>query len=249
MTRRTRGIFAVPAATLLMVALAGPVSADLGATAWAGSGTATATCIGSGIGGSAVNDTTVVADGTTGPATFSYAFFDPDNGCGDGSWTFSTVADQPGSVTLDWAYSGTNAYFQVRAGLSAFLTPASGTPTTNTLVADGPVNCCTAPSVNFSYSGSLTFDVQPGDQYGFTMTGSNGDSNSTLSGTLTVTTTATPDAPSPTATPSPEPTIPPTSTLGSLPGGTDGSGLLVLGLLLLVAGLVLAIRPAGRIRR
>ena len=53
------------------------------------------------------------------------------------------------------------------------------------LVDDGPEICCTPPSNGFSYTGSVALSVEPGDTYGFTMTGSNGDLNSFLNGTLT----------------------------------------------------------------
>ena len=69
-------------------------------------------------------------------------------------------------------------------GLDAYV-DAEGGPAT-VLVNDGPAICCTPPSGGFSYSGTTFLDVEAGDVYGFAMTGSNGDSNSTLQGTLTV---------------------------------------------------------------
>ena len=52
------------------------------------------------------------------------------------------------------------------------------------------MNCCTPPSGGFGYTGTTTWNVQPGDTYGFELGGSNGDSDSRLQGTLTVTTPA-----------------------------------------------------------
>jgi hypothetical protein len=74
----------------------------------------------------------------------------------------------------------------VTVHLNAFVT-SGGSTTTLPLVNAGPVNCCTAPSGGFSYSGTTTLTVQPGDSYGFTMSGSNGDSNGHLDGTLAIT--------------------------------------------------------------
>lgn len=124
--------------------------------------------------------TTVVSDGTSGVAQFTYS------ASGSGNWTFSTVSDFAGPIMLSWSYTGHHSFFNVRARLNAFVTTGSGT-TTTTLVNAGPANCCTAPSAGFSYSGSTTLTVGVGDTYGFTLSGSNGDSNPALSGTLTVT--------------------------------------------------------------
>jgi hypothetical protein len=150
-------------------------SAAQGATAWSGGLT-------SGIG---TSTTTVVSDGTTSPPEFTYNL---DNGSAgaSGSWQFSTTSTASGPVDLDWSYSGFNAYFEVTVGLSAFVTH-NGTTTTTTLVNAGPVDCCTPPSGGFSYSGVTQLTVAAGDTYGFTMAGSNADSDALLSGTLDVT--------------------------------------------------------------
>ena len=63
---------------------------------------------------------------------------------------------------------------------------ADGPDTNISLVNDGPAICCTPPSNGFSYQGSVPINVEPGDTYGFTMSGSNGDFNSFLQGTFTV---------------------------------------------------------------
>ena len=150
--------------------------AALAASPWSGSGTGT---------------THTVADGTSGPAQFTYSYVNPCTSCGaTGSWTFSTTSTTTsGPQSLAWSYTGFHAYFEVRVGLSVFV--KHGTVTTTTpLVSAGPANCCTTPSGGFSYAGTTTVTVSPGDTYGFMLTGSNFDSNATLSGTLTVTATA-----------------------------------------------------------
>jgi hypothetical protein len=59
---------------------------------------------------------------------------------------------------------------------------------TKTLQSAGPVNCCAAPSGGFNYTGTATFDLQPGDEYGFRMSGGNSDRDNRLIGALTLTT-------------------------------------------------------------
>ena len=49
------------------------------------------------------------------------------------------------------------------------------------------MNCCAAPSGGFDYTGTTTFDLQPGDVYGFRMSGSHLDSDRRLIGTLSLT--------------------------------------------------------------
>jgi hypothetical protein len=70
--------------------------------------------------------------------------------------------------------------------LYAFVTHAGNTTETQIINA-GPVNCCTAPSGGFNYSGSYTFNLQPGDVFGFRFGGQNFDSDARLLGTFTIT--------------------------------------------------------------
>jgi hypothetical protein len=167
--------FAGARRTAVVVVLLVPIAAfsfarpAAAATAWSGSGSGT---------------TTVVNDGTSGSPQFTYSL--QVSCCASGSWTFSTTSNVSGSVVLPWSYSGFNAYAGVTVHLNAFVT-SGGSTTTLPLVNAGPVNCCTAPSGGFSYSGTTTLSVQPGDSYGFTMSGSNGDSNGHLDGALTIT--------------------------------------------------------------
>jgi hypothetical protein len=131
--------------------------------------------------GSGSGTTTVVSDGTSGPAVFTYS----DHENFEGSWTFSTVASQTRTVNLAWDYTGFHSFFQVTVGLDAFVTHGA-TTTTTPLVNDGPVDCCTPPSGGFSYSGTISLSVQAGDTYGFAMRGSHFDIAMALEGTLTV---------------------------------------------------------------
>lgn len=153
-------------AMALLLALTTVVSAATVDAPWTGSGPGT---------------TVVVSDGSSAPAEFTY-----DNpGPFSGAWEFSTTAGAAGTHTVNWTYSGFHSWFQVRVMLDAFVYDGSTTTTVN-LVNDGPANCCSSPSGGFSYSGTYTFVVQPGDEYGFQMSGSHFDSARQLKGRLTV---------------------------------------------------------------
>ena len=126
--------------------------------------------------------------GTTGlsPATdpstsLTFTYNNNGGGTANDSYTIETTAPTTGTVTLDWSSSGFYAYYAVNASLVAF----SGT-STQTIYSYGPTNCCSAPSNGFSYSGSVTLVAVAGQVLGFTVAGSNGDSNPTISGTLVI---------------------------------------------------------------
>jgi hypothetical protein len=57
---------------------------------------------------------------------------------------------------------------------------------TATLLNEGPQTCppCTPPSNGFTYSGTTSVNVQPGDTYGFRMFGTHADGTYVLQGTL-----------------------------------------------------------------
>lgn len=118
--------------------------------------------------------------GINGQAQFKYNI-NLGGGVPTQTWTFETPATQTGPITLDYDWTGFHAFFRV----TTFLNKFDGTGTTN-LVSQGPVNCCTSPSGGFHYTGSVTINAVAGQPYGFTLGGSNFDSNSVLSGIFTV---------------------------------------------------------------
>ena len=128
--------------------------------------------------------------GAAGPAQLTYDRLDPDPELGDGEngqWSLYTTAQSAGTIDVPWHYTGFHAYFQVRAKLEWFIVAAAGADTSGVLVDAGPKNSNDVPptpSGGFDYSGVATFDVAAGDTYGFVVTGSNGDSNETLTGQL-----------------------------------------------------------------
>ncbi|MDA0171325.1 S8 family peptidase [Solirubrobacter taibaiensis] len=134
---------------------------------WAGTGTAT---------------TTVTADGTSGNAVLNYSVVGSS-----GNWTFSNTAKSARTQAIKYRYNGFHAWFQVRVAIERFVIRNGVEIAKQTLNSAGPVNCCSAPSGGFDYSGTATFDLQPGDVYGFRMSGSHFDSDRRLIGTLTLT--------------------------------------------------------------
>jgi subtilisin family serine protease len=133
---------------------------------WAGSGTAT---------------TTVTSDGTNGPAVLNYSTVG-----WSGNWTFQNTAQSARKQSIAWRYNGYHAWFQVRVAIEQFVIRNGVEIVKQSLQSAGPVNCCAAPSGGFDYRGSATFDLQPGDTYGFRMSGGNFDSDRRLIGTLTL---------------------------------------------------------------
>lgn len=164
--RRKLGVVAAVAAVLALTLLLSAVaSAQTLDSPWTGSGSGTVS---------------VVSDGSTSAAELQWS----QTGF-SGSWKFETTAASAQARTVNWTYSGLYSWFEVQAGLQAFVTHGTTTSVV-TLVNAGPEDCCTTPSNGFTYSGAYTFHVQPGDTYGFLATGSNFDSSEILQGTLTV---------------------------------------------------------------
>lgn len=135
---------------------------------------------------------TAIAEGTSdiidggNPAEFLAASYDVDlsaaaNGVTGRQATYSSTASSGGTVTLDWHYSGFHAYFLADAQLVFF----AGGQDLSVYEASvfGP----------FSASGSATFDVLPGETWGFRAGGGNFDSYSVLRGTVTITSLVTPN--------------------------------------------------------
>ncbi len=104
-----------------------------------------------------------------------------------GNWTFSNTAKSARTQAIKYRYNGFHAWFQVRVAIERFVIRGGVEIAKQTLNSAGPVNCCSAPSGGFDYSGTATFDLQPGDVYGFRMSGSHFDSDRRLIGTLTLT--------------------------------------------------------------
>ncbi len=136
--------------------------------------------------GSGTGTTTVVSDGTSAAPQFTYSATGSPSSGASGSWTFETTANTAGTFALPYTYSGFHAYFAVTTSLTEFVVDGGVEHDTTLVPLAAPVNCCTPPSGGFDYTGTASFTVQPGDTYGFKMTGSNFDTTDVLQGTLTV---------------------------------------------------------------
>ena len=131
--------------------------------------------------------TNVNRDGSGGVAEFVYNHDLGISGGASGSWDFHTIAQQDGEVQLQYRLEGLHAWFQVRVQLNVYV-KHDGVVTDHPFVVNpAPQNCCVTPSNGFLYAGTVVpFNVQAGDEFGFHIFGSNGDSISSLTGTLRV---------------------------------------------------------------
>lgn len=126
---------------------------------------------------------TTASDGSGSAAAMTY---DAD-GAGSASWTFTTnatAASAAGPITVPWTWQGLHAWFRVTISLAMIVDGQ----VVDTLVQEGPADCCTSPSNGFHYGGTTTFDVSPGQTYGFRLSGGNFDYNNFLRGTFTLST-------------------------------------------------------------
>jgi hypothetical protein len=146
-TRSTHPI--IPLATGVLTVAAGDLYLD---APWSGGGTGT---------------TTVASDGTMTRARFEYSVH------GDiGAWTFSAVAGSERSIPVEWSYGGFHAWLQLHVKLERFVRRGDAELVREPLAEAGPADRRVEPSGSFVYGGMSTFDVQPGDVYGFEMSGS-----------------------------------------------------------------------------
>ncbi|TBL68024.1 immunoglobulin-like domain-containing protein [Paenibacillus thalictri] len=122
--------------------------------------------------------TNVTVDQATYKTTLTYAYQDTAvfNGI---TWTLQRQAAETGTIHYRWHYSGLHAWFQAKAGLSAFVVHADNTVTETTLLPNGSV-----VSGGFDERGDVSFQVNAGELYGFHVYGSNYDYNDFLNGTL-----------------------------------------------------------------
>ena len=143
-------------------------------------------------GGAIPGDGAVLAAGSGapgGPAQFTYGAFDPQPDGGtvspSGEWMFYTTAGADATINIPWRLTGFHGFAGVRVGLEAWVIRAGDDlVSSEILLNEGPNSCCDEPSAGFDYTDSVSFTVEAGDIYGFTLTGSNGDTNASLRGEL-----------------------------------------------------------------
>ena len=159
-------LLSLTAATVL--AFAGTAHADSPDAPWSGSGTAT---------------TKVNFDGTTNiEPQLEYAVTGAT-----GKWEFGATAETARKQPVTWHYKGLHSWAGVKVSIERYVNRGGNEIVKETLKSAGPVWCCTTPSNGFDYTGTVEFDLQPGDKYGFRMAGSNSDSARILNGKLTLT--------------------------------------------------------------
>ena len=158
-------LLSLTAATVL--AFAGTAQADSPDAPWSGSGTAT---------------TTVNFDGTTNiEPQLEYAVTGFN-----GKWEFGATAATARKQPVTWHYKGFHSWSSVTVAIERYVIRGGTHVVRETLQSAGPVSCCTSPSDGFFYTGTVEFDLQPGDKYGFRMAGSHNDVARALSGKLTL---------------------------------------------------------------
>jgi hypothetical protein len=123
--------------------------------------------------------TSVVANGTTADPRLDYSV-----NAYSGAWTFSAVAVTARAVPVEYDSTGFYSFYQVKTKLERFISRGGVDVLAETLVAEGPVDCCSAPSGGFAYHGRITFNVQAGDVYGFRVSGSNFTGSPVMNGSL-----------------------------------------------------------------
>ncbi len=105
---------------------------------------------------------------TSSSATITYMSVGPQIYSGQ-TWTVSATAGSDETVTLNYDSSGFYDWFGVHESLTSFA-GSSSQPLYN------------GTSANFDHTGSVTFNLTAGEQYGFTIYGSNYDSSATTFG-------------------------------------------------------------------
>ncbi|GAB2511430.1 LPXTG cell wall anchor domain-containing protein [Paramicrobacterium agarici] len=128
------------------------------------------------------NTYTLDFDGTTAPAQFSYDM-EPAGLEQLRTWSMMTTADQDGTVTVEYEWTGNHAWCDATTILDQVI-EADGSRNVTSVIDEGP-NCSgNPPNGDFAYTGTVSFDVSAGDRYGFDVRGSNRDLNNFLRGTL-----------------------------------------------------------------
>ena len=105
-------------------------------------------------------------------------------GAFNGSWSYSAVAGSTRTLPVEYQASGFYGWYAVRTKLERFVVRGGKEISTLQLAAQGPTNCCDAPSGGFTYKGKTTFEVEKGDVYGLRMSGDHFTSGPVMSGSI-----------------------------------------------------------------
>jgi hypothetical protein len=124
---------------------------------------------------------TLTSDGSSGDPSMQYAVH-----AWSGAWSLRSTATQSGPTTVSYQYTGFHSWCGATVFIRAFIIRA-GNSTSTQLAYYQDACAYQYPSGGFNETGSFTFDLQPGDVFGFEFGGSHGDSNYYLGGTFTIT--------------------------------------------------------------
>jgi len=102
---------------------------------------------------------------------------------GTEQWSLMATARHSGRLMLEYHYQGFHAYFGVTVFVDVVVVHNGQVTRTHELAA-GPSVCCTGPSEEFDYSGTIGLRIARGDRYGLQFGGGNADSTDQLSGTM-----------------------------------------------------------------
>lgn len=119
--------------------------------------------------------------------TYSVNLGNPGTGVSARVATFSVPATKSGTVTVAWTYTGYHAFYAAYAQLTFFASQGDGVEPQ--VVVGVPSQ---AAGGGFGFSGTTTLTVVEGEDFGFTVGGSNYDSDSRLNGDLHITRMTTP---------------------------------------------------------
>jgi hypothetical protein len=153
--------------------------------------------------------TTVLSTGADSNPSFSYyycALGDPPGqscnpgGGASGEWTFDATPQGETQVSGTYLWTGNHSYCGASAELQPFTVTGGVTTDMPPIVEEGNT-CITGGDDlgpifgNFEFAGSYTFNLTGVTQYGFLLSGSNGDYNSFLQGTFSFETVSPPSPP------------------------------------------------------
>lgn len=101
------------------------------------------------------------------------------------SWSLMATSLRSGRLMLQYHYQGFHAYFGVRVFVDVVVVH-DGVVTRTRELSAGPSVCCTGPSEEFDYSGTIGLRLARGDRYGLRFGGSNADATDQLNGTMQI---------------------------------------------------------------
>ncbi len=107
------------------------------------------------------------ADTSAGSPDITGPEFEYTAGDRRGAGTFSALARSARHVPIAWSYRGRRDQVRARVRLERFVVRGDIEILQETLAEAAPPSRFRSPASPFSYAGTATFDLRPGDVYGF----------------------------------------------------------------------------------